>query len=179
MCWWWKLLLQVILKNNGVTFDLIFFFFFDRHCEISMLFYQPGKICCQFLWVWGIISEYVSLHFPAFAMDVERNLIERTGVRDGSEIITWRRFWQTKVIEIRWTDRSLSGNLSKAIQCICTAYNTKWIENQLTHECFDSPLVSILNFWLIYYNLTETFFETSLDPLELLRLARGQTSELP
>lgn len=65
-------LLQVLplLQNNGVTFDPIFV---DRRCEISMLFYRPGKFAASFCGFGGIISEYVSLHFLAFAVDVERD----------------------------------------------------------------------------------------------------------
>lgn len=73
------LLLQVILQNNGVTFDLISIFF-DRHCEISMLFYQPGKFAASFC---GLGESYLNMClsiFPAFAVDIERNSLEWTEV---------------------------------------------------------------------------------------------------
>ena len=68
-------LLQVILRNNGVTFDLIFFL--TGIVKYSCYSTGPENLLPVFLWVWGIISEYVSLHFPT--IDVERNSIERIG----------------------------------------------------------------------------------------------------
>ena len=64
-------LLQVVLQNNGVTFDLIFV---DRHCEISMLFYQPPEnLLPVFVGSgnrnWKCVFSFSSI----FASDVERN----------------------------------------------------------------------------------------------------------
>ncbi len=53
-------LLQVILQNNSVTFDLIWS---DRHCEISMLFYQPVKFAASFC---GFGESYLNMCLSIF-----------------------------------------------------------------------------------------------------------------
>lgn len=75
MCWWWnyffffRLFLRIMASHFIQTF-----IFFDRHCEISMSFYQPRKFAASFCGFGEIISGYVSLHFPAFALNLKRGV---------------------------------------------------------------------------------------------------------
>lgn len=71
-------LLQVILRNNGVTFDLIFSL--TGIVKYSCYSTGPENLLPVFCGFGGIISEYVSLHFPALVIDAERKCTEQSGV---------------------------------------------------------------------------------------------------
>lgn len=95
MCWWWNFFYRLFFRIMASHF--IWSFFWQALWNIHVIL-PAQKICCQFLWVWGIISEYVSLHFPAFAQNVLNEAYRERIL--AFVLTTLNGFWLAEIIGI-------------------------------------------------------------------------------
>lgn len=99
MCWWWNFFLFFRLFF-GIMASHLIWSFFDRHVKYLCYSTSPENLLPVFV---GLGESYlnVSLHFPAFVIDVEGNFIEWTGVfrlNVAFAFITWNGFYITEII---------------------------------------------------------------------------------